>query len=254
MNRIRRIARIPLIVLGAFAVLFLVLLFYLWVSGRVWYPRQRSRVEALSEQPIVLIDEDQRAVNPLNDSLPLNSLRMIASHNSYHLEPDWIRRALIGLAEPEEPAKLRYSHQTLWEQLENGVRSFELDIRSRRNRFTVIHVPLVDNRGPNPDLLLTLQEIALWSQRRPGHVPIIVLLELKSDWMFLDPALKEWDEEALGSLDDLVVSMIPADQLFTPAMVRRDADSLVAGIARYGWPTLGETRGRIMLVVHEQAG
>ena len=250
MNRFWKVARVVLIVLGALVALFMILLFYLWASGRVWYPRQRSRVEALSEQSIVATDEDRYAVTPLNDDQPLNSLRMIASHNSYHLQPDWIRRFLIGLAEPEEPNRLRYSHQTLWDQLEHGVRSFELDIRTRRNRFTIIHVPLVDNRGPNPDLPLALREIVLWSERHRDHVPIIVLMELKSDWMFLDPGLKEWDATALDRLDELVISAIPADQLLTPAMARRDAESLVEGIEQYGWPTLGETRGRIMFVIH----
>jgi calcium-dependent phosphoinositide phospholipase C len=250
MNRIWRVARIVLIAVGALVALFVLLLFYLWASGRIWYPRQRSRVETLTEQSTVMIDEDRLAVTPLDDSLPLDSLRLVASHNSYHLEPDWIRRVLIGLPEPEEPAKLRYSHQLLWDQLDNGVRSFELDVRARRNRFTITHVPLVDNRGPNPDFALALSEIGTWSQRRPGHVPIIVLLELKSDWMFLDPGLKEWDAGALDRLDALVASTIPADQLLTPAMVLRDAASLTAAIDRYGWPTLGETRGRIMFVVH----
>lgn len=81
-------------------------------------------------------------------------------------------------------------------------------------------------------------------------MPIIVLLELKSDWMFLDPGLKEWDAAALDRLDDLVMSGIPADQLLTPAMVLRDAASLTDAIARHGWPTLGEIRGRIMFAVH----
>ena len=234
MNRFWKVARVVLIVLGALVALFMILLFYLWASGRVWYPRQRSRVEALSEQSIVATDEDRYAVTPLNDDQPLNSLRMIASHNSYHLQPDWIRRFLIGLAEPEEPDRLRYSHQTLWDQLEHGVRSFELDIRTRRNRFTIIHVPLVDNRGPNPDLPLALREIVLWSERYRDHVPIIVLMELKSDWMFLDPGLKEWDATALDRLDALAVAAIPRDQLLTPAMVRRDAESLVDGIEQHG--------------------
>ena len=250
MNRIWKVARVLLIVVGALIALFLILLTYLWLSGRVWYPRQRSRVDALSEQALVIINEDERTVTPLNDNLPLNSLRMIASHNSYHLEPDWIRRFLIGLAEPEEPAKLRYSHQTLWDQLENGVRSFELDVRARRNRFTITHVPLVDNRGPNPDFPTALREIVLWSERHRDHVPIIVLLELKSDWMFLDPGLKGWDGGVLDRLDDLVRSTVPIDQLLRPSMVRRDAASLTDAIARYGWPTLAETRGRIMFVVH----
>ena len=250
MNLIWKILRIVLIVVGAVVALFLVLLFYLWLSGRVWYPRQRSRVEALEEQSSGRISEDEFAVTPLDDALPVNTLRMIASHNSYHLEPDWIRRFLIGLAEPEEPAKLRYSHQTLWDQLENGVRSFELDVRARRNRFTITHVPLVDNRGPHPDFPLALREIVLWSERHQGHVPIIVLLELKSDWMFLDPGLKIWDAEVLDRLDAVVETSVPPAQLLTPEMVLRGAGSLADAVRFLGWPSLGETRGRIMFVVH----
>jgi len=92
MNRIWKVARVALIGLASLTALFLILLIYLWASGRVWYPRQRGRVEALTEQPFGLIDEDERALGPLDDSLPLNSLRMIASHNSYHLEPEVFRR------------------------------------------------------------------------------------------------------------------------------------------------------------------
>jgi calcium-dependent phosphoinositide phospholipase C len=250
MNRIWKVGRIVLIVIGVLVAVFALLLFYLWASGRIWYPRQRSRVTALAEQSVMVINEDDLAVRLLDDGLPLDSLRLIASHNSYHLEPDWIRRVLIGLPEPEEPAKLRYSHQTLWDQLDNGVRSFELDIRARNNRFTITHVPLVDNRGPNPDMSLALREIVLWSERHRNHVPIIVLLELKSDWMFLDPGLKQWDSGALDRLDSVVMDMIPAAQLLTPAMVRREAATLVEAVDRYGWPTLGESRGRIVLVVH----
>ena len=250
MNGFWKVLRIVLIVLASLVVLFLILLFYLWLSGRVWYPRQRSRVESLSSQPVVAIDENSIAIGPLDDRLPLDSLRMIASHNSYHLAPDWIRRFLIGLAEPEEPPRLRYSHRLLWEQLESGVRSFELDVRARRNRFTITHVPLVDNRGPNPDFALAVLEIVLWSERHPDHVPIIVLLELKRDWMFLDPGLKAWDAGTLDRLDSLVRSVVPREKLLTPAMVSGGAGSLVDAVRFFGWPSLAETRGRIMFVIH----
>jgi len=250
MSAFRNVTRIVLIVLGSLLALFLILLLYLWLSGRVWYPRQRSRVAELESRPVVELDEDAFAVQPLDNRLPLNSVRVIATHNSYHREPDWIRRALIGLAEPEEPAKLRYSHQTLWDQLENGVRGFELDVRARRNRFTITHVPLVDNRGPNPDFSLALRELVLWSERHPGHVPLFVLLELKSDWMFLDPGLKQWDAATLDRLDEVVEEAVPAEMLLTPATVRHDAPAMVDAIARYGWPPLAEVRGKIMFIVH----
>jgi hypothetical protein len=253
MIRLRSVGRVALIVIAALVALFALLLAYLWLSGRVWYPRQRSRVAELDREATVALDEDLISISPLDDDGQLSSLRMIASHNSYHREPDAVRRALIDFVEPGTASTLRYSHQPLWDQLENGVRSFELDVRARRNRFTITHVPLVDNTGPHPDFALTLREIVLWSERRPGHVPVIVLLELKSDYMFLDPGLVDWDADALRRLDDVVRDVIPPERLLTPAMVRGDYRSLTEAVQQAGWPTLRESRNRIMLVVHTDA-
>ena len=257
--RLWRFARLTLYFVGAVAVLFLFLLSYLIVSGGIWYPRQRSRVEELrrTEAPSGMDregdGEDRFAALPLDDATPINRLRMIATHNSYHIEPDWIRRFLIGIVEPDEPAKLRYSHEPLWEQLESGIRSFELDVRYRRNRFAITHVPLVDNRGSHPDFELTLAEIDLWSAQNPNHVPIVVLLELKRDWMFLDPFLKEWDADALAALDQSVRRSIGTDRILSPDDLTRGAPSLAESVSLLGWPTLGALRGMIIFVAHTSA-
>lgn len=245
-----RVVRIALVIVGALALVFALLLLYLWASGRVWYPRQRARVSDLATEQTLPVDEDSHAVAPLDSALPYNQLRMVASHNSYHLEPDPIRKFAVGLVEPEEPAKLSYSHQPLWDQLENGIRSFELDIRARRKRFTVTHVPLVDSRGPHPDFPLTLQEILIWSERRPGHVPIVILLELKSDWMFLDPGLLAWEADTLDRLDSAIRSVIPSDKLLTPELIRGNAPTLIDAIETSGWPSLAALRGMIAFVLH----
>ncbi len=251
----RRPVRIVVIVLSSVVALVLLLFFYLWITHAVWYPRQRAHIRDITEIPLRPADEDRFSSVPLDDAIPYNNLRMIATHNSYHTEPDALRRFLIGLVEPEERTKLAYSHRPLWEQLESGIRSFELDVRYSRTlfggeRYRIIHAPLVDNRGMNPDLRLALQEIALWSERRPGHVPVVVLLELKSDWMILDPRLKPWDRAALAGLDELITESITADRLFTPDDLRGGADSPGAAIQQRGWPSLGEMRGHIILVLH----
>ena len=117
----------------------------------------------------------------------------------------------------------------------------------------------MDNRGPHPDFSLTLREITLWSERRPGHVPIVILLELKSDYMFLDPGLVEWDAGALSRLDDTVRAAIPSGRLLTPDEMRGGAASMAAvrgdaapgaGEPGAGWPPLGELRDRILVVLH----
>ncbi|TFH03664.1 MAG: hypothetical protein E4H09_04855 [Spirochaetales bacterium] len=250
MNIALRIGKIVLIVVAAIVAVVAVLLLYLTLSARVWYPRQRGRVQEVREQPIEKLDEDRFAVAPLDDQLPMNRLQMIATHNSYHLEPEWIRKALIGIVEPEEPAKLSYSHRPLWDQLQGGIRSFELDVRYNGSRFTITHVPLVDSRGPHPDFVLALAEIVAWSERHPGHVPIVVLLELKSDWMFLNPFLKEWDSDALAKLDGVIRSSIPSGRLLTPDRVRGTRLTLSAAIRAEGWPALGEVRDTIMVILH----
>ena len=92
-----RILRIVLIALAVVVAVFLLLLAYLGITRQVWYPRQRARIEELRQLEAVSFDEDRFAVEPLDDSLSMNRLQMVATHNSYHLEPDWIRKTLAGL-------------------------------------------------------------------------------------------------------------------------------------------------------------
>lgn len=252
MGFMARTVRVIAVAIGTLLVLFALLLLYLWASGRVWYPRQRRRVEELESVAVATADEVRFAATALADTRPLNLLRVIATHNSYHHAPGVLRKLLIGLVEPDQPDALSYSHRPLWEQLEDGIRSFELDVRARRTRFTITHVPLVDNRGPHPDFSLALREIVLWSERRPGHVPIVVLLELKSDYMFLDPGLIDWDAKVLDRLDQVIRDEVPTERLLTPDELLRGRDSLSA-VPEDGWPALGEVRDRILMVMHTNA-
>ena len=84
------------------------------------------------------------------------------------------------------------------------MRSFELDLRCRKGDFEVIHAPLMDNSSTCPRFELALEEILLWSLHNPGHIPLVFLLELKGDWMFLDPALHDFTSEELSRLDGMI--------------------------------------------------
>src|SRR5690606_40452893 len=86
------------------------------------------------------------------DARPYDELQVIATHNSYNLAPTWLQTEVIRLVEPGEADALQYGHATLTEQLDAGIRSFELDARWDGERFWSVHVPLVGNRATAPDL------------------------------------------------------------------------------------------------------
>ena len=175
---------------------------------------------------------------------------MIGTHNSYRSRADALRLFFIGLAQPGEPARLDYTHPPLTDQLNAGVRSFELDIRYRAGRFEIAHVPLVDNRTPEPDLELALEEIALWSDRNAAHVPVILLFEVKDDYMFLEPGLRKMGGAELDKLDSALKDTLGA-RLFTPDDARGGASTLPEALRLRGWPTVGSLRGRVMAILHE---
>lgn len=197
---------------------------------------QRRRVAELrSREPAPLI-----ADRSIPDSTTLDRVQLLATHNSYHKRAGPLQYFLIGLAQPGEPARLRYEHPALYEQLEAGVRGVELDLRNRGRRLVISHVPMVDNRATCPDFRLALQEIRIWSELNPEHVPIHVLLELKEDWRLLDPRLKPWDSNALALLDALILEEFPLEGLLVPGDVGPGA----------AWPALSEVRGRVLFILH----
>ena len=52
--------------------------------------------------------------------------------------------------------------------------------------------------------------------------------------------------ELLDELEAEVLSVFDEDQLITPDDVRGDADTLEAAVLEQGWPTIGESRGKVM--------
>lgn len=255
----KKVLKITGIVLGALLAIPLVFLggAYLnaWLILSGVEGGQRERVEALEEEIATLpggVHSNWRdgAGTGLNDELRLNQLQFIGTHNSYAKRPNWLQEFAISLVEPDTVPTLRYDHANLSTQLTEGVRSFELDLRYHGGgQFSVSHVPVVGNDGTVANLELGLKEIALWSQSHPDHLPITIMLEFKEDWMFLDPSLKRFshDNEAMSALNQLLTDTF-GETLLTPDQVRGSESSVQAAVlGERGWPTLAESRGRVML-------
>ena len=228
----KKALRIAGIAVGTLVLAFAALVSHFAIIGGDAVRAQADRMEELR----TAADAPQPAGDTHEfDALRYDELQVIATHNSYNLAPTWLQTEVIRLVEPSQAPALQYDHATLTEQLDAGIRSFELDARWDGEHFWSVHVPLVGNRATAPDLALGLEEIALWSARHPGHLPISIMVEVKDDYTFLDPTLRDFDAAAADALDALVEAQL-GERLFSP-------DDLAGG----AWPTVGELRDRVLL-------
>jgi Phosphoinositide phospholipase C, Ca2+-dependent len=181
--------------------------------------------------------------NRLDDSLRTNQVQVLATHNSYHIQQD------VPIA---ASPTTQYTHAALDQQLDLGVRGFELDVVNPPDgQFPVLHTPVVDNTSNCTPLAQCLEVTRTWSRAHPGHVPIFILLEPKDDPIdfVIDPTLRPFDAGGLDQLDAVVRKSL-GRQLITPDSVRGKAKTLRAAVTGRGWPTLGKTRGKIMVILN----
>ena len=84
-----------------------------------------------------------------------------------------------------------------------------------------------------------------WSDENPGHHPFLVMLELKVAWSdFAGPGILE-------QLESDILSVWPTERILKPDDVQKEAANLRDAIADFGWPTLGESRGTVIFVLHK---
>lgn len=218
------------------------------------------------------------------EGLRLNQIQVVGSHNSYHLaasaKETAVRRQFIGDADD----LLQYSHAPLGEQFgDQKVRQIELDIFRDDEGGTysdplireaagegpysaamdqpgtkVLHVQEVDYRSSCLSLVACLQAVETWSNANPSHVPIAILLELKDDevpiggFPFVVP--EPWDTASMDALDEEILSVVPRDEIITPDDVRGDAATLEDAVLDTGWPTVDDSRGKVMFLMDNGGG
>ncbi|TCO76654.1 Ca2+-dependent phosphoinositide-specific phospholipase C [Chromatocurvus halotolerans] len=244
---------------------------------------------------------------------PINRLQVLGTHNSYAMPID---PKLVALASPmvermyskahaaqdrftdderallaeEHPQRVdfadarAYEFPPLRQQLDDGMRSLELDIYNdpEGGAFTgpagyrrlqmegvtdtlphdeshlgepglkVLHVPDLDFRTHCATFSACLEELALWSDNNPRHEPVFVLVELKTRAMPLfdeAAAVVPFDQSAFDELDETLIAAMGRGRVITPDDVRGDYETLNQAVLAGNWPTLAQSRGRFVFLV-----
>ncbi|WP_431984680.1 phosphatidylinositol-specific phospholipase C1-like protein [Streptomyces qinglanensis] len=210
-------------------------------------------------------------------NLRLTQLQAMATHNSYHRETTSLAEQNLMSRYDPNWQNLLYSHSSLPEQFaRQRARGIELDVFPdpegglyadpllrkraglpplddpdlRKPGFKVLHWADFDYRSACATLRTCLRQVKQWSDSRPGHVAVPILLELKQT----DPRLEEqggaesppWDTAMLDALDEEIRSVFPDEATLTPDDIRRPGRTLEQSVLRHGWPKVRETRGQVM--------
>ena len=191
--------------------------------------------------------------------VPLNGLRFIGTHNSYHQRPRLFGIPFLPISFSK---KHRYAHPPLTEQLDGvegsagAVRQLEIDLHMRRfdDQVRVFHLPWIDNQSSCKTLQACLGEVMRWSDSIGGaHAPILVWLEPKDEtpldrWLSLG-----WYERVdLMRVEEVILEVVPRERIFAPDDLRRDEATLPEAIAHHGWPGLAELQGKLIFALLDE--
>ncbi len=184
---------------------------------------------------------------------------------------------------------LSYKHPDLKTQLDAGLRSLEIDVnpdptggrflqpasyRILREKgitdlaphdttgldqpgFKVLHVPDIDFRSHCNTFQLCLTQIREWSDAHPGHVPLFILIEAKSQGIPILPGatqLAPFDAKAFDALDSEILSVLGRQRVITPDDVRGKYKTLNQAVLAKNWPTLKAARGKILFLMITASG
>jgi hypothetical protein len=213
--------------------------------------------------------------------LKMNQTQVIGSHNSYKIGIEKPLMDLI-LAERPQAKSLEYAHIPLTQQLDLGLRSFEIDVLydPDGNRFSqpkgldmlraqgvepqpynaeamkdpgfkVLHVPDIDFRSHCATFKACLSDIREWSRTQKDHLPIVITINPKSSGLDRPGFAKviPFDKKVLDALDKEILEIFDVGHLILPKHVKGKYKTLREAVVDKGWPALAEARGKILFVL-----
>jgi hypothetical protein len=213
----------------------------------------------------------------------INQIQVLASHNSYHVEPEPALLAALRSFLGAAADAFEYTHRPLDDELDAGVRQVELDVfvddpgggRYAQPKLVpllgldlvdpalagpglkVLHVQEVDYRSTCPTFVDCLDDVRDWSDDHPRHLPITIQIEAKDD-VIPDPAglgfvqPLPWTAPDFSTLEAEIRSVFGPDDIISPGDIKRRSGSLADAVRKGRWPTLGKSRGQVMFMLDDK--
>ena len=250
----------------------------------------KLRSASLAAAVTALIGASAAAAAPPAGKGPvrINELQVIGTHNSYKREISEREQAAYEAA-IDKPGDydqfLAYSHAPIAQQFDGQrVRGLELDLFPdpqgglydeplvrqavgagpltdpawQLPGIKVFHIADLDYKTTCVRFVSCLAQVREWSAANRGHVPLLILLELKqSDERAVQAGgvvAPPWDATALDALDAEIRSVFGEQQLITPDDIRRRGLTLEQSVLRYGWPALKRSRGKVTFLLDNDPG
>ena len=217
------------------------------------------------------------------EPLRMNDMKVLGSHNSYKLHIDQSLQLMMNQQSPGSVDGLLYGHVSLSEQLDLGLRKLELDVVydpeggmyatplgytglkamgaevsdfdpdsvMGKPGFKVLHVPDVDYRTNCYTFKICLEEVKVWSEANPNHLPIAIMMNAKDGGVgqsgFVIPLL--FDSVAFDAWDQEILNVFDRDHLLLPEDVQGDYATLEEAVLTEGWPTLDNSKGKVYFIL-----
>ena len=218
----------------------------------------------------------------------LNQIQVIGSHNSYNLGFAPSEEKFARSRNEKSYESLEYHHASLKAQLDGGVRQLEIDIvqdpkggrfahpriveltkqaglppdpdfdpnhEMEKPGFKVIHIPDLNQRSSCLLFTSCLREIRDWSKAHPEHVPLFLLIETKHGRTESIPNsvdAEPFTTETFDRLDKAIRSVFPDGEMVLPDQVRGGYPTLDAAVRAGNWPTLAESRGKVIFLMDQK--
>jgi hypothetical protein len=222
------------------------------------------------------------------DSLKMNQIQVIGTHNSYHAGLAPSEAKLMLERNPKVYQALEYRHRPLDQQLTAGVRQIELDIFAdsdgghyahpngsdavaaanlpqdppfdpeglmNKPGFKVMHVQDFDYRSVCQPLIACLKIVRAWSQSHPKHIPIFILLETKQEELppqYHATIPEKFTPVTFDALDAEIRSVFGSNEMITPDQVRGKHATLEDAVLHSGWPALAAARGKVVFLMDQR--
>ncbi|GAB3783116.1 phosphatidylinositol-specific phospholipase C1-like protein [Spirosoma horti] len=222
------------------------------------------------------------ALIPANfDSLKLNQIQCIGSHNSYKQAIDPALFSLLKRTDSLRFNAIEYSHISLTDQLNLGLQNLEIDVYAdekggkyahplglvlakgqqpydadgvmKEPGFKVFHIQDIDFRSSCPTFKGCLAELKRWSDAHPNHYPVFITMNAKDDTIkkpgFAIP--EPFTARVYNRLDSVILAGLGRSKLIIPDNVRGTMPTLEAAVLAGNWPTMQSAKGKFLFVLDE---